>query len=323
MIRNILLFITFSVLILFQGTSWADMVDKSVAIVNDDIITLSEVNELGHPLFQKAAFEVPPDELIKVFNQIRSSVIDKLIEKKLLLQESKKMKISVSAQEVDNALELIQQRNNLTREQFSEELKKNDMTEKIYRENLRSQILRSKLVNYEVRSKVVIPEERIIDYYDEHYTERLGDGGYFVLQIGTLWQNGDRAGKQKALEKIKKIHAQAKENIDFKALAREYSELPSAEDGGELGIFKKTEMAPFLRDAVIDLQPGEISRIVEADTSYQFFSLLSSKGDQIITTVPYASVKEEIRKKLHQEETEKRYNEWVKGIREKAYIKIL
>ena len=305
----------------------AELVDRSVAIVNNDIITLSEVNELGQPLFQKAASEVPPEQLEEVMTQIRSSVIQKLIDKKLLLQEAGKMQITVSEPEVDNALQRILQNNKISNDQFVEELKSLGMTEALYREDLKGQILRSKLVNYEVRSKVIIPEEKIIDYYDLHYTDQVGAGGYYILQFGTSKNatdgSGGKQGKEKAKEKITEVHNLAQQGGNFKELARQHSDLPSAKDGGDIGIFQEKEMAPFMRDAVTGLKPGQISKIVETPSGYQFFTILSSQEGQIITKVPYESVKEEIREKLYQQEMQLLYKNWIESIRNKAYIKIL
>ncbi len=263
----------------------AELVDRSVAIVNNDIITLSEVNELGQPLFQKAASEVPPEKLQEVMEQIRSSVIQKLIDKKLLLQEAGKMQITVSEQEVENALQRILVNNKISRQQFLEELKSMGMTEPLYLEDLKGQILRSKLVNYEVRSKVIIPEEKIIDYYDLHYTEQVGAGGYYILQIGvsknTLGADGRKLSQKKAKEKITKVHKLAQQGGNFKELAQQYSDLPSAKDGGDLGIFQEKEMAPFMRNAIVGLKPSQISNIVETPPDINFLLFCLAKRSKL------------------------------------------
>ncbi|WP_084456334.1 peptidylprolyl isomerase [Desulfogranum mediterraneum] len=302
----------------------AELVDRSVAIVNQDIITLSEVNEIGQQLFRKAAAEVPPEQLDQVLAQIRSSLINKLVDQKLLLQEAERLKITVSDQEVDRAIERILAKNRISRETFLGELATIGMDEKQYRQDLHGQILRSKLVNYEVRFKVIIPEEKIIDFYDQNYTQQVGSGGYYILQIGTSWkQTAGPGAREEAETRILKVRKLALEGENFKELARNYSELPSAADGGDLGIFQKNEMAPFMRNAVIELQPGEVSQVVETPSGFQIFSLLSRQEGQIITKVPYESVKEEIRETLYEQEMQSRYQEWIKGIKDKAYIKIL
>jgi len=306
----------------------ANIIDSCVAVVNEDVITLSEVNETGKPIFQRIAEQAPPEQLAEALKEARANVIEKLIEKRLLVQQAKLLNISVSDEEVDRALAQILARNNTTQEQFKSELARLGMKEEQYRENLRDQILGSKLINYEVRSKVIIPEKTIIDYYDQHYTEQVGTGGYYILQIGItldsdgMPKNPAEAGKI-AKQKAERVHSLAKGGQDFKQLARQYSDLPSAVDGGDIGAFRKDEMAGYMRDAVVSLKPGEISSVVESPNGYMIFKLLSSQEGEIITKVPYDTVKEEIRAMLYQQEMEERYDSWLEEIRHQAYIKIL
>jgi peptidyl-prolyl cis-trans isomerase SurA len=106
-------------------------------------------------------------------------------------------------------------------------------------------------------------------------------------------------------------------------LAKQHSNLPTAADGGDLGTFKVEELAASIRTVVAGLQPGTISDIVEQDGSYQIFSILSTGDGGSGEQKPFAEVQEEIREKLAREEMEHRFKDWLKGIREKAYIKIL
>ena len=326
-IRNILL-LFLSLLIVQVSSVQANIIDSCVAVVNDDVITLSEVNEAGKPMFQRVAEQVPPEQLADALKQARQTVIEKLIEKRLLVQQAEQMQISVSDEDVKRALAQILERNSTTMEQFKSELAKMGMDEQQYRENLRDQLLGSKLINYEVRSKVIVPEETIIDYYDQHYTEQVGAGGYYILQIGVTL---DKAGMpadpveatKAARKKAERILSLAMGGQDFKQLARQYSDLPSAVDGGDIGAFREDEMAEYMRDTVTSLKPGEISPVVESPNGYMLFKLLSSQEGKIITKVPYESVKEEIRNTLYQQEMEKRYDTWLEEIRNQAYIKIL
>ena len=327
MAPRILLLSVFFFFLALPALSFADVVDRSVAIVNEDTITLSEVNELGKSFFQKVTENTSAAQLTEALQQARKTVIDKLIDKKLLLQAAKKLNIQVSDEDVENALQRLLATNKTTLEQFRKEIGALGMNEKQYREDLREQILSSKLINYEVRSKVVIPEDKIIAYYDTHYSEQIGGGEYYLLQIGCTWggknQDGTELTQTAAQTKIEKIHTLALKGEDFKELAKKYSNLPSAQEGGDLGTFHANEMAAYIRDAVADLKPGEISRIVENNNGYQFFKLLSNQEGKIVKKAPYESVKEEIRNKLAQQAMEVRFQEWLKTMRDKAYIKIL
>jgi peptidyl-prolyl cis-trans isomerase SurA len=325
--RSIFLYTTCLIHLLITQC-YASVIDSCVAIVNNEVITLSEVNEAGKLMFQRIAEEAPSDQLAPALKQARKTIIEKLINKKLLLAQAAAMNISISDKEVDRALEQILTRNKTSKKQFTAELAKLGMNEQQYRENLREQILSSKLINYEVRSKVVIPESQIVDYYDQHYTEQVQEGGYYILQLGITHDGkgmpSDPAAADKvARKKAERVLSMARSGHDFKKLARQYSGLPSAVDGGDIGTFQKDEMAGYMRDAVTQLKPGEISPVIKSPNGYMIFKLLSSQEGEIITKVPYESVKEEIRDTLYQQEMQKRYKSWLDEIRSQAYVKIL
>lgn len=327
MIQRILLFCALAGIFFTLATASAGIVDRSVAIVNGETITLSEVNELGQSFFKKITDETPPDRLAETLHRARLTVIDKLIEKKLMVQEAQKLHIQVSDQDVDEAIQRIVVNNKTTMEQFRKELASMGMNEKLYREELRGQILSSRLVNYEVRTKVVIPEEKILDYYDTHFTQQAEGGEYHLLQIGCTWgsplADGSVPTQAQAREKIEKASALAHEGDDFQGLARKYSDLSNAEDGGDLGRFQLDELADYIRNAVAHLKSGELSPIVANENSYVFFKVVSAETGEISAKASYESVKEQIREKLYQQAMETRFKEWMQTIREKAYIKIL
>ncbi len=326
MIQRVFFFCALAIFAFSLTSATAQIVDRSVAIVNNDTITLSEVNELGASFFKKVTEDSSPERLNEALYRARLSVIDKLIEKKLMVQEAQKLQIQVSDQEVEGALQRILSNNQTTLEQFRKELGSMGMSEKQYREELRDQILSSRLVNYEVRTKVVIPEEQILDYYDTHYVEQSA-GGYYLRQIGFIWgqplANGVTQTQEQARKKVQEVYDLAQTGKDFKALASTYSDLPNAVDGGDLGLFQLNELAPYIRDAVSPLKAGEISPIVATGNSYLFFKVVSTEKGKIIPKAPYEEVKDTIKEKLSQQAMEKRFKEWMQSIREKAYIKIL
>lgn len=311
---------------LLAKTSSADIVDRVVAIVNEDVITLSEVNTEGKPLFQRVAEQAPPAELAEALKQVRKTVIDQLIETKIMLQEAEKANITVSETDIDRALELILKKNNSTKEEFQRQLAQMGLTEQQYRKNLKNQVLSSKLVSYEVRSKVIIPESKIIDYYDSHYTERVGEGGYYILQVGIIWdQTGTTVqdSKNDARKKADRIRSLALGGEDFRQLAREYSDLPSAADGGDIGVLNKDDMSEEMLEIISATKPGNISSVIETSSGFQFFKVLSSQEGQIITKVPYESVKDDIYEILYQQDIEVRFTDWLKEKKSQSYIKIL
>lgn len=306
-------------LILQVSLAKAELIDAGAAVVNEDVITLSEVEEAGRAVFAKIAQEVPPDRQAGARQEARQAVLEQLIEKRLLLQQAAKMKIAVTEAEIDQARDQLIQRGGGDMEAFRAELKKAGLTEQQHREELREELLASKLISYAVRSKVVVSEEKIKEYYDRNDAWKTKPGGRHLLQIGFHAEKQNRTEVRTKAETVRKLAA---EGQDFGQLVKQHSELPSAADGGDIGTFQEEEMAASMRKAVMPLKPGEISPVVETPDGFMIFKLLSS-GQESGDKAPFASVKEEIRGLLHKQEMERRYKAWMEEIRSGAYIRIL
>jgi len=172
----------------------------------------------------------------------------------------------------------------------------------------------------------------VLDYYDANYTKHISGGGYYLMQMGFVWgknsnasdsapaQYADKMDAKKRAERVRKLLLNGQ---DFRMLAEKFSDLPSAADGGDLGVFQKDEMATYMKEAVLPLSPGEVSEIVETPSGYQFFKLLSSQDGQIVVQASFASVKDDIRQKLYDEQLKEQFDEWVTKIKTEAYIKRL
>jgi peptidyl-prolyl cis-trans isomerase SurA len=303
------------------------MVDKIVAVVNDDIITLSELENETTDIYKTLTNEKNPEDLLDAMDEARELALNKMIERTLMEQKAKQFNLSVSEEEIDVAFERTRNSMSLNSSQFRQKLKKSGMSEGIYRDRLRDNILQSKILSVDVRSKIVVTDEMVLDYYDQHYTSRVNEGDYYLLQMGFSWDDTSEAGlannKNKTLKLAKRIHNLVKDGQDFKTLAKKFSDLPSASDGGDIGVFTLDEMAPAMRSAVKDLKPGGLSSIVELQSGYQFFKLLSGEDEAIVVTSSYEASKDEIREKLYESKMQEAYKVWVKELKESAYIQKL
>lgn len=305
------------------------LIDRVVAVVNDDVITLSELNKTGKEFFARVKEKAPETEMDKAMAKAREDVLSSMIDKTIVKQQAEKLSITVAEEEVDAAIDQILARNNATIEDFRRELATMNLQEQEYRDNIRDQILQSKLINYEVRSRIVVIEDEIKEYYQQEYTQEKGESGYHILQIGFTWRNSvslEKAGfdtKEEAREKAEEVRTRILDGESFKGLAQSSSNLPSAADGGDIGIFKKDELADYMKDVILAMKPGDISPIVETGNTFQFFKLLSVREGDIVVKAPYESVREEIRDILYRAKMEDQYKKWVKSLRDEAYVKIL
>lgn len=320
-----------STTILASSLIAGQLVDRVAAVVNDDVITMSEVNTEGRAYFKQINEKAPPAQVEDALARAREEVLNTLIDKKLIAQEAARLNVSVSEAEVEAAAQQMILNNNITKEMLKGQLAQMGMAYESYLDTLRNQILQSKLVNYEIRSRIIITDDMILDYYDTNYTKHVSEGGYYLMQMGFSWGKpgadtsvpAQYADKMDAKKRADRVHALVLGGQNFRDLAKKFSDLPSASDGGDLGVFQKDDMAPYMQNAVLDLNPGGVSDVIETPSGYQFFKLLSSSDGQIVVQASFASVKEEIRAKLYDLELKENFETWVKDIKDKAYIKKL
>lgn len=318
------------VLLLVPALLSAEVIDRIVAVVNDEPITLSELNRSGEDFFNQIVAATPPDKLDQAMAKARQDMLSTLINSKIAAQKAAELGVAVSDQEVDAAIADILKRNNITHEALIRELSRSGRSEDGLRRALHDQILRSRLVAHEVHAKIVITEEKIADYYQAHYGPDKSVAGYAILQMGFSWNKKGRfdsmsasdqlAAKNAARQRAEEVRAQVLAGGSFRELAQTHSDLPSAVEGGDIGTFKLDEMAPVMRETITSLNPGEISPVVEIGGSYQFFKLLSSENG---TPVPLETVRAEIHDLLYQKEVERLYEKWLEDLREQAYIQRL
>ncbi len=305
--------------ILLPAPASAALMDRVVAEVNGEIITLSELEEEMATLDEDFLRDVPPGERERTSNGTRRQILSGMIDRLLVEQQANRRGIYVGDREVDAALDQIREENGLSEEEFVRELERVGTSMAGYRQHLRSQILQSRLLNVEIRERIVIPETRIRRYYEDNYVD---DGeqeqGYHILQIGFTWpDDADDQARAEARSRAVEARDQVVAGADFRKLARELSELPSASEGGDLGVFQKEEMAAEMQRHIPELEPGELTPVIEMARSYQFFKLHPG-GDLL-----YEDAREEIREKLYNQALEERFEKWVESLREDAYIRIM
>lgn len=323
-----------------------EIIDRIVAVVNNDVITESELNAEAQGAYTHIDATLPTEQRQEMRQQVRGEVLDSLIDKLLIAQQAKTLKIKVTEEEIDTAMQQVLARNKINKTQLLASLAESGVNENIYRNTLRSQLLQSKVISQELRNKVVITDEMARKEYDQRQgsdasEETKSDGGllYTLQQIGCRWDDVEgkdlspealAANKGKARERIEKVHQMAKEGGDFANLASRYSDLPSAADHGNLGALPADELSAEMLAAVKDLHSGDISDIIETPDGFQFFKLVKTerennekaKKDAAAKSADdFAQVKDQIMDEMYNTEIKKAFSDWAKELRESAYIR--
>ncbi|MBW2037418.1 MAG: SurA N-terminal domain-containing protein [Deltaproteobacteria bacterium] len=304
------------------GRASAEVVDRIVAIVNNDTITLSELNEELEPYAEQIReSHYTPEQKRKALFKLRQEILDRMIDQKLTDQESKKLGISIRESEVDKTIEEIKHQYFYTDEELRGVLAEEGLTLEEYRARIKEQLLQIKLVNIEVKSKIAITAKEIQDYYQRHKNEYQSRKKYHLrtILIGVP-SSATPDQKLSALNRIEAVVAEFKKGASFENLARRYSEDITAADGGDLGLFSLRELSPQFQQAVRKMKEGEISPVLETPHGYQVLML------QKVIELPGKTLKEariEIQEKLFRNMVEKKYKAWLKSLRERSYIKII
>jgi len=188
---NLSLFLLLGGILPSFGTA-AELVDRIIAYVNDDIITLSELNERTNALV--AARQQNPflREQELSLEEMRHSMLNRLIDERLASQEISRLKISVSAEEIDETVARIMKENQLTQETLEAELRKEERTITDLRQQIKEGLEQRKLVSREVQSKTVITDEIVEAYYQSNLTDFQGKGRWRPPRSGfasRIWLN--------------------------------------------------------------------------------------------------------------------------------------
>lgn len=301
-------------------SSWAETCNRVVAKVNSEVITLYELNAKIEELTGLEPIDLRSRDERK-FLEIREKVLDLLINEKIALEKIRELEIRVTPEEIDNAIERIKSDNNLTHEDLIATLKEKGLSYESYREKIKNEVERMKLINFEVKSKIIIREEQIKEYFEKHKEkyitkERVHLAAIFLKQIDPLDQ---REGRDIS-EKVKQILSRLKKGEDFGRLAKEFSQGPGAQEGGDLGFFEFSQLDPELRKTIKDMSAGEISEPIGRPSGIQIIKLVEK---QEMGVKSLNEVKDSIYEIFYREEINKRYSSWIKDLRDKSYIKII
>ncbi|MCG6971848.1 MAG: SurA N-terminal domain-containing protein [Desulfobacterales bacterium] len=299
-----------------------ETVDRIVAVVNDDVITLNELNKALKPYIQqiRTLGYLPEKEKQMIF-KVRKSVLDRLIDEKIEDQEIKREKIEISDHQIDEAIERVKETHYYTDEDLRAGLASQDITMKEYRRQIKDQLARARLISQNVKSKIVITKEDIKAYYEKHIDQYGGKEKYHLRNIiMRVPEISDSDGRLEIREKMEGILQKLKAGQSFEALAKKYSQSPAASDGGDLGLFEFDSLSPKLQQAIKKIKPGGFTPVLDTDQGFQIFYL-----QKIVKTAgkPLKDVSSEIENIIYNKLIDEKYSEWIQSMRQQAVIRTI
>jgi peptidyl-prolyl cis-trans isomerase SurA len=295
------------------GAPERELIDRIVAVVNDEIITLSEVEAAAKPFMEHNETEEKRAALYK-------DILDQLVSERLVSQQIEEAKIDVTDDEVERAIKDILKQNKLTAEQLEEAIESRGMSMGQYKQDLESQLVRLKLIDMKVRSRVVIPETEIQAEYDKRVAtekkEKLVHIRHLFFRFG---DSPDPEERQRVIARARKARQRVIDGEAFDVVAKEVSEGPTAASGGDLGEVTESGLLPELAKGLVGLEVDAITPPLESTNGVHVVQLLERKQRQ---PTSYASVRDEIYSKLYQKEVERQMKVWVDELEAQSAIDI-
>jgi len=297
-----------------SASLWAqesEVVDRIVAVVNNEIITLYELNRAFAPYVQKIkSLEYPPEKERQTLFQVREDVLGQLIEGMLTNQQVKREKITVSQNEINNAIERIKESRQLTDEQMRQGLESQGMTMEEYRKEIEDQILRS-----------VITQEDIKAYYESHREKYAEEKKYYLWNMYIkVSSNSGSPERSNARNEMEAILTKLKQGRSFDSMVDEIKKSSFAVQGTDLGLYSLKELSEQLRQVVEKMDAGDFTDVLDTDFGYQIIYVQKIEGSRAKS---FEAVESEVEEILYKEFVDNKYQEWLELLRARSHIRII
>jgi len=292
--------------------------DRVIAVVNNDAITLGELQETIIAYRQESRQRSGPTDA-----ELAKQLLPRLIDNRLQLQEADREKVVVEDAEVNEELS---ERVKTTYgaksvEEFERLLKEQGVTIESIKKRLRDSLRVQKVIRRKVALRVSVTDQEIVQYLEENRAKLETGLSYHARHILLLPEDGasDAAAWEAVRIKAELIRTQLAEGADFAAVARQHSKDASARDGGDLGTLKRGELSQEIEAEILALQPGAVSTPYRSPLGYHVFKLESKdslEGGGLVRA------KQQIREILFREKYETRLEAWLKEIKQRAIIEV-
>jgi peptidyl-prolyl cis-trans isomerase SurA len=291
-------------------TAVAEVVDRIVAEVNNDIITMSELENMAKSVQAQSGIKPTKRDAQKM----QREMLETLIDRKLAKVEARRRGIKVEPKEVDEAVAHFKQRSNIPNDEtLAKALSNEGLSLKEFRQQIADQLLQERLMAVVVRSKVSINDAEVRRMYEQRFKQ--GGTQLHLLTLRLPFPPGaTNEQKDEMKQKTETILNAVKQGESFREAAGKLSLRPT-----DVGFVALKDMDPRLAEYLSQLNPKGVVP-VETPEGYQLIQLVDRRSG---TPPPFEEVAPQIRNILMQQEMNKYFMEWVKTLREKAHIKIM
>lgn len=308
----------FFVCILFAGGSITRAKDAKgmVAMVNGTAISEKDFNRSLNQTRRRFAQTGKKLESNQLEN-VKKNILETLIDRELLYQESQKKGIKVTDEEIKKQIEGLRKQFS-GNDAFTKALKSADLTEDELKDQVKKQLSVRALIDKDIAEKVKIENKESKAFYDSHpdIFKRPEEvrASHILAKVDS---QADKKAVAKARKKIEAAQKRLNKGEDFAKVAREVSEGPSAKKGGDLGFFKRGQMVKPFEDAAFSMKPGQVSGIVRTRFGFHIIKVTDKKPE---STVAFSKVDEKIKAYLKQKKVREGVQALIEKLKQHASI---
>jgi peptidyl-prolyl cis-trans isomerase SurA len=298
--------------------------DRVVAVVNDGVVLRSELDNQIREIRTRAAGQangrLPPDDVLE------RQVLEQMIQKEIQIQLATRTGIKVSDDAVNQAIAGIARRNNMRLEDFIAAVEAQGLSYQALREDIRDDISIDQLRQREIARKIVVTDREIANQLET--LEGL-DGTENGAEDKKMMVSETRArhilmrpsvvmDETKIRTTLADVRSQLVAGADFAELAKQYSEDPTADQGGELGWLPRGATVPEFQQVMDALEPGQVSEPFRSRFGWHLVQVLERRQRDATDE----ALREQARQLVFQRKLEEASAAWVRRLREEAYVEI-
>jgi parvulin-like peptidyl-prolyl isomerase len=299
-----------------------EVVDEIVAIVNDDVITLSQYKReyemrVQDLRAQASRAQAKDEDLDKALEQLKTGLMDLLITNLLVLQQAKEKNLNV-ADDVKKYIENLKKENNIgSDEEFKRALASQGIEYSQFLKQIEEEALKQAVVGIEVDRTIALDDSEVVSYYKAHQKEFIDPEEY---KINAIYLSPEGKSAEELAQKKTEISGKLQAGEDFLAVSQSYSDGAIKESKGDLGTFKQGELDKTLQQAVAKLKAGEVSAWVETKNGWYLLKLAEKKDSRLKT---FEEAKPVIEQKIAADKRMVKMTEFLANLKKRSFIKIL
>lgn len=298
------------------------VVEEIVARVNNQIITLSDYQKSNAGLEQEVQQDCQnctEQRIAAEVTERRKNLLRDMIDQQLLIERGKDMDINVETDLVKRLDEVRKQNNLSTMEDLEKAVESQGLVWEDYRNQLRNNLLTQQVISKEVGGRMDIGSDEVKKYYQAHKQDYNRPEQVHLAEIFLSTED-------KSPEEIAAVHTRADDlhnrlvkGEDFSTLAKRYSQGSTAQDGGDLGIYERGQLAKQLEDAVFGLEKGQFTDVIQTKTG---FEVLKVQDHFQAGLQPLEKVEGEITNILYRQKMEPALRAYLAQLREESYVQV-